>query len=87
MGALAAVAVIAGLAALIAHSVQQSKNRLPAVATAAARDADWGSRSFNAAARELELVQLPAPGSPAADTLLSSNDTPTWVSELYTYHG
>lgn len=84
MGALAAVAVIVGLSVLIAHAVQQSKSSPPAVATAPALDADWGSKTSNAAARK--LVQLPAPGSPAAVELLARNDTPAWLSGLYTYH-
>ncbi|WIA36432.1 hypothetical protein OEZ86_007741 [Tetradesmus obliquus] len=84
LGALAAVAVIVGLSVLIAHAVQQSKSSPPAVATAPALDADWGSKTSNAAARK--LVQLPAPGSPAAVELLARNDTPAWLSGLYTYH-
>uniref|UniRef100_A0A383V5X5 Peptidase M43 pregnancy-associated plasma-A domain-containing protein n=1 Tax=Tetradesmus obliquus TaxID=3088 RepID=A0A383V5X5_TETOB len=84
LGALAAVAVIVGLSVLIAHAVQRSKSSPPAVATAPALDADWGSKTSNAAARK--LVQLPAPGSPAAVELLARNDTPAWLSGLYTYH-
>jgi hypothetical protein len=81
--AVLAAAVIAGLSVLIAHAVQQSKSTSPAAA--AANDADWGSRA-SAAAVGRQLVQLPAPGSPAAAELLARNDTPAWITGLYTYH-
>jgi hypothetical protein len=83
VGALAAVAAIAGLSVLIAHAVKQSRSSSPAVATA--HDGDWGSRTSSAAAGR-HLVQLPSPGSPAAAELLARNDTPAWVSDLYGYH-
>jgi hypothetical protein len=83
VGALVAVAAIAGLSVLIVHAVKQSRSGSPAVA--ATHDADWGSRTSSAAAGR-QLVQLPPPDSPAAVELLARNDTPAWVSDLYSYH-